>query len=121
MPPGTSPARPSASGETGWRCGRIPRRRHSPSPTGVGAPRPSPRNGTRGSAPIRRRTGYRRPWHRRPDVDVTELTAIDVHTHAEVGRDGHRALSDELLSASEAYFKAYGHRRPTIDETAAHY
>jgi predicted TIM-barrel fold metal-dependent hydrolase len=54
-------------------------------------------------------------------VDLAGLTAIDVHTHAEVGRDGHRSLSDELLSASEAYFKAQGHRAPTIDETAAYY
>lgn len=54
-------------------------------------------------------------------MDLAGLTAIDVHTHAEVGRDGHRSLSDELLDASEAYFKAQGHRAPTIDETAAYY
>ncbi|XVV13965.1 amidohydrolase family protein [Actinoplanes sp. CA-131856] len=54
-------------------------------------------------------------------IDVDALDAIDVHTHAEVSRDGHRSLSGELLAASEAYFKAHGHRQPTIDEMAAYY
>jgi uncharacterized protein len=54
-------------------------------------------------------------------VDVEALTAIDVHTHAEIGADGHGSLSPELLGASEAYFKAYGRRQPTIAETAAYY
>ncbi|MBZ6139031.1 amidohydrolase family protein [Streptomyces olivaceus] len=54
-------------------------------------------------------------------IDVDALTAIDVHTHAEVSRSGHGALSPELFGASEEYFKAHGHRQPTIDEMAAHY
>ncbi|MGW7051653.1 amidohydrolase family protein [Streptomyces sp. NPDC054887] len=54
-------------------------------------------------------------------IDLAALTAIDVHTHAEVSRNGHGALSPELFDASEAYFKAHGHRRPTIDEMADHY
>jgi predicted TIM-barrel fold metal-dependent hydrolase len=54
-------------------------------------------------------------------MDVGALTAIDVHTHAEISRDGHGSLSPELFGASEAYFKAQGHRQPTIDETAAYY
>jgi predicted TIM-barrel fold metal-dependent hydrolase len=54
-------------------------------------------------------------------VDISQLTAIDVHTHAEVSRDGRSSLSPELLGASADYFKAHGHRQPTIDETAAHY
>ncbi|WP_317633891.1 amidohydrolase family protein [Streptomyces sp. A13(2022)] len=54
-------------------------------------------------------------------MDVDALTAIDVHTHAEVSRSGHGALSPELFGASEEYFKAHGHRQPTIDEMAAHY
>jgi hypothetical protein len=54
-------------------------------------------------------------------MDVDSLVAIDVHTHAEVGRDGHTSLSPQLLAASEAYFKAHGHRQPTIDEIAAYY
>ncbi|GAA0579789.1 4-hydroxyphenyl-beta-ketoacyl-CoA hydrolase [Paractinoplanes ferrugineus] len=54
-------------------------------------------------------------------MDVDSLVAIDVHTHAEVSADGHSSLSPELMAASEAYFKAPGHRQPTIDEMAAHY
>ncbi|QIP74790.1 amidohydrolase family protein [Streptomyces sp. VN1] len=54
-------------------------------------------------------------------MDVDALTAIDVHTHAEVSRSGHGALSPELFGASEEYFKAHGHRQPTIDEMAPHY
>jgi uncharacterized protein len=56
-----------------------------------------------------------------PELNVAELTAIDVHTHCEVGRDGHGSLSPELLDASATYFKAGGPRQPTIDETAAYY
>jgi predicted TIM-barrel fold metal-dependent hydrolase len=52
-------------------------------------------------------------------MDVSELVAIDVHTHAEVSRDGHGSLSPELFGASEAYFKA--HPRPAIPEIAAYY
>jgi uncharacterized protein len=54
-------------------------------------------------------------------VDVDALVALDVHTHAEVGADGRSSLSPELMAASAAYFKAQGHRQPTIDEMAAHY
>jgi predicted TIM-barrel fold metal-dependent hydrolase len=54
-------------------------------------------------------------------VDIDSLVAIDVHTHAEVGGDGHTSLSPQLLKASEAYFKAHGHRQPTVDEMAAYY
>ncbi|MFD9726472.1 amidohydrolase family protein [Streptomyces sp. NPDC059072] len=54
-------------------------------------------------------------------LDLDALIAIDVHTHAEVSKDGHGALSPELFGASENYFKAHGHRQPTIDEMAAHY
>ncbi|WP_273700058.1 amidohydrolase family protein [Actinomadura graeca] len=54
-------------------------------------------------------------------MDPDELVAIDVHTHAEISKDGHGALSPELFSASEEYFKAHGHRRPTIEEMAAYY
>jgi predicted TIM-barrel fold metal-dependent hydrolase len=56
-----------------------------------------------------------------PAMDVGALTAIDVHTHAEVSRDGHSSLSPDLLGASAAYFKAQGHRQPSIDEMAAYY
>ena len=54
-------------------------------------------------------------------MDVGELTAIDVHTHAEISRDGHPSLDPELIGASADHFKAHGHRQPTIDETARYY
>ena len=54
-------------------------------------------------------------------MNVGELVAIDVHTHCEVGRDGHGSLSPELLGASAAYFGSGGPRQPTVDETAAYY
>ncbi|MEU7746008.1 amidohydrolase family protein [Nonomuraea sp. NPDC049158] len=52
-------------------------------------------------------------------MNVEELVAIDVHTHAEASKDGHGSLSPELFGASAEYFK--GHARPTIPEIAAYY
>ncbi|KHL12157.1 hypothetical protein CLV56_1758 [Mumia flava] len=57
----------------------------------------------------------------RPTFDLDAVAAIDVHTHAEVSRDGHGSLSPALFGASEEYFKAHGHRQPTIDEMADYY
>jgi uncharacterized protein len=54
-------------------------------------------------------------------VDLDAITAIDVHTHAEVSRQGHASLSPALLGASEEYFKAHGHRQPSIDDIADYY
>jgi predicted TIM-barrel fold metal-dependent hydrolase len=54
-------------------------------------------------------------------MDISDLVAIDVHTHAEVSRSGHGSLSPELLGASADYFSAHGHRQPTIDEMAGYY
>jgi predicted TIM-barrel fold metal-dependent hydrolase len=54
-------------------------------------------------------------------IALDDLVAVDVHTHAEVSADGRTALSPELLGASADYFKAHGHRQPTIPEIAAYY
>ena len=54
-------------------------------------------------------------------MDVDALVAIDVHTHAEISADGHGSLSPDLLRASEAHFKSYGHRQPSIAEIATYY
>ncbi|MFC7344184.1 amidohydrolase family protein [Saccharopolyspora griseoalba] len=54
-------------------------------------------------------------------MDVDDLVAIDVHTHAEISRSGHGSLSPELFGASEEYFRSHGHRRPSIDEMADYY
>ncbi|MGK5555402.1 amidohydrolase family protein [Actinomadura kijaniata] len=56
-----------------------------------------------------------------PAMDVDELVAIDVHTHAEISADGHASLPPHLMEASAAYFGAHDHRQPTIDEMAAYY
>jgi predicted TIM-barrel fold metal-dependent hydrolase len=54
-------------------------------------------------------------------LNLGELVAIDVHTHAEISASGHTSLSPEMLAASEKYFKAGVHRQPTIPEIAAFY
>jgi predicted TIM-barrel fold metal-dependent hydrolase len=54
-------------------------------------------------------------------MNVDDLVAVDVHTHAEVAGDGHTSLSPALLDASADYFAAHGHRAPTIEEMAAYY
>ena len=53
-------------------------------------------------------------------MNTAELTAIDVHTHAEVSSKGAGSLSEELDAAAGEYFKAE-HRRPTLPEIAAYY
>jgi uncharacterized protein len=54
------------------------------------------------------------------DINVADLVAIDVHTHAEVSADGHLSLSPELEAGKGEYFKAHG-AQPTIPEIAAYY
>ncbi|MBO0876495.1 MAG: amidohydrolase family protein, partial [Pseudonocardia sp.] len=54
-------------------------------------------------------------------MNVDELVAIDVHTHAEVAADGHASLSPELTAAAARYFGAQAPRQPTIDELAGYY
>ena len=53
-------------------------------------------------------------------MDLENLIAIDVHTHAEISSDGHTSLSPELEAAKAKYFKA-GNPHPTIDDMAAYY
>ncbi len=53
-------------------------------------------------------------------VNVDDLAAIDVHTHAEISQSGQGSLSPELEEASRAYFKAQG-RPPTLPEIAGYY
>jgi predicted TIM-barrel fold metal-dependent hydrolase len=54
-------------------------------------------------------------------MNLDDLVAIDVHTHAEVSATGHTSLPPALLEASAQYFKAHDHRQPTIEEMAAYY
>ncbi|MFI6985580.1 amidohydrolase family protein [Embleya sp. NPDC050154] len=57
----------------------------------------------------------------RPTFDLDALTAIDVHTHAEVSTRGAASLAEDLHDASSAYFKVAGKRKPTLPEMAAYY
>jgi uncharacterized protein len=54
-------------------------------------------------------------------MDVDDLTAIDMHVHAEVSEHGHTSLPAELLAASASYFSTTNDRQPTIDQIAAYY
>lgn len=53
-------------------------------------------------------------------MNVADLTAIDMHVHAEISADGHSSLSPALEAGTSAYFKTEG-RQPTIPDIAAHY
>ena len=53
-------------------------------------------------------------------MDLDNLIAIDVHTHAEISSDGHTSLPPELEAAKARYFKS-ANPHPTIDDMAAYY
>jgi uncharacterized protein len=53
-------------------------------------------------------------------LNVADLVAIDVHTHAEIASTGHPSLSQQLQAAKGDYFKAHG-SQPTIPEMANYY
>ena len=54
-------------------------------------------------------------------LDLDALVAIDAHVHIESDGHGHFSLEDELMAASEKYFKASDNRTPTVDEIADYY
>jgi hypothetical protein len=54
-------------------------------------------------------------------IDFDAITALDVHTHVEIDRHGHRGLDDELMQASARYFKSGHERTPSLDTIAQHY
>ncbi|GAA4617269.1 4-hydroxyphenyl-beta-ketoacyl-CoA hydrolase [Saccharopolyspora hordei] len=54
-------------------------------------------------------------------IDFSAVEAIDIHTHVEIDSSGHRSLDDELMTASEKYFKSGAERTPSIDSVAEHY
>ncbi|MEU5263246.1 4-hydroxyphenyl-beta-ketoacyl-CoA hydrolase [Amycolatopsis sp. NPDC021455] len=54
-------------------------------------------------------------------MDLSSLTAIDVHTHVEQDGHGCFALDQELLDASAKYFRAGQDRTPTVTAIAEHY
>ena len=52
-------------------------------------------------------------------IDLEKIVAIDVHTHAEVGRTGEDGLRPEWRDAAEKYFGEGG--KPTVEDVAAYY
>jgi uncharacterized protein len=52
-------------------------------------------------------------------IDVSAVEAIDVHVHAEVGREGEDGLRPEWREAAARYFGK--HALPTAEEVAAYY
>jgi predicted TIM-barrel fold metal-dependent hydrolase len=51
--------------------------------------------------------------------DLDRVVAIDVHTHAEVGRSGEDGLKPEWRAAAAKYF--HEDAKPTVEDVAAHY
>jgi len=54
-------------------------------------------------------------------IDFAGIDAIDIHTHVEVDRHGHRATDDELAAATQQYFKLGPESGSTVDALAEHY
>jgi uncharacterized protein len=52
-------------------------------------------------------------------IDLDRIVAIDVHTHAEVGRGGEDGLRPEWREAAARYFREEA--KPTVEEVAAYY
>lgn len=53
-------------------------------------------------------------------IDLTSITAIDMHVHIEVDGHGHTSLPTDLADAASAYFSTEG-PRPDLDSVAAYY
>jgi predicted TIM-barrel fold metal-dependent hydrolase len=53
-------------------------------------------------------------------IDVSAVTAIDVHVHTELSRDGHDPMPGELRAAARRYFGS-DEPLPTVDDVAAYY
>ncbi len=53
-------------------------------------------------------------------IDLSAITAIDVHVHTELGRDGHDPMPPELRAAAAKYFRS-DQALPTVDDVAAYY
>ncbi len=53
-------------------------------------------------------------------IDVAAVTAIDVHVHTELSRDGHDPMPPSLREAAARYFRS-NEPLPTVDDVAAYY
>ena len=54
-------------------------------------------------------------------IDFDAIDAIDIHTHVEVDSHGRQAYDDELIAATNEYFKLGPERSTTVDAVADHY
>jgi len=54
-------------------------------------------------------------------IDFAAITAIDIHTHVHVDREGRHALDAELRAASAKYFKSPADQDSTAEGIAEHY
>ena len=54
-------------------------------------------------------------------IDFDGIEAIDIHTHVEVDSHGHKAYDDELIAATEKYFKMAPGALSSVDALADHY
>jgi predicted TIM-barrel fold metal-dependent hydrolase len=52
-------------------------------------------------------------------IDLDSIVAIDIHTHAEVGRGGEDGLKPEWRDAAKKYF--HEDAKPTVEDVAAYY
>ena len=54
-------------------------------------------------------------------IDFDGIEAIDIHTHVEVDSHGRKAYDDELVAATEKYFKMGPGALSSVDAVADHY
>ncbi|MGV9269021.1 amidohydrolase family protein [Kitasatospora sp. NPDC003701] len=54
-------------------------------------------------------------------LNLDDLVAIDMHTHAQVSLAGHNSLPDEIEEASAAYFKVERRQYPNAADMAGYY
>jgi uncharacterized protein len=53
-------------------------------------------------------------------IDVAAISAIDVHVHTELARNGHDPMPPQLREAAHRYFRS-NEPLPTVDDVAEHY
>lgn len=54
-------------------------------------------------------------------IDLDSIKALDIHVHVEKDSHGHISVGDDILKASEKYFKAGVNRTPTVEDIAEYY